>query len=255
MPAHLYVRRPSPTTVCFTVSNAPSRQTWSAKLAFAVEILLRAVFFVLVLMTDAAKLRHFVSPDFDILQGRIDWTAGVGGMAARLADRYHWSVIAGASALLIYAVWRRRYTGKHPACSYRASGTDLRVLSTEESLLVIRGLGVQTSTSSSMYWSGATTRFIPTTRIQDILIHEAFKGFEVRFYLAIIVEGEPEVVVVFPVYPPLGHCDVQRCSQFLESAAETQNSRGSLARRPPLPLPATTQTKLELRIAESLLSL
>ncbi|KAL1978435.1 hypothetical protein VTN31DRAFT_1294 [Thermomyces dupontii] len=178
MPAHLYVRRPSPTTVCFTVSNAPSRQTWSAKLAFAVEILLRAVFFVLVLMTDAAKLRHFVSPDFDILQGRIDWTAGVGGMAARLADRYHWSVIAGASALLIYAVWRRRYT--------------------EESLLVIRGLGVQTSTSSSMYWSGATTRFIPTTRIQDIVIHEAFKGFEVRFYLAIIVEGEPEVVVVFP---------------------------------------------------------
>jgi phosphatidylinositol glycan class H protein len=31
------------------------------------------------------------------------------------------------------------------------------------------------------------------------VIHEAFKGFEVRFYLAIIVEGEPEVVVVFPV--------------------------------------------------------
>lgn len=31
------------------------------------------------------------------------------------------------------------------------------------------------------------------------MIHEAFKGFEVRFYLAVIVEGEPEVVVVFPV--------------------------------------------------------
>lgn len=50
-----------------------------------------------------------------------------------------------------------------------------------------------------MYWSSAATRFIPTTQIQDIVIHEAFKGFEVRFYLAIIVEGEPEVVVVFPV--------------------------------------------------------
>ncbi|KAL1989525.1 hypothetical protein VTN49DRAFT_6722 [Thermomyces lanuginosus] len=175
MPAHLYVRRPSPTTVCFTVSNAPSRQTWSAKLAFAVEILLRAVIFALVLLTDAAKLRHL---DLGILRGRIDWTTGVGRMAARLADRYHWSIVAGASAVLIYAVWRRRYT--------------------EESLLVIRGLGVQTSTSSSMYWSSATTRFIPTTQIQDIVIHEAFKGFEVRFYLAIIVEGEPEVVVVFP---------------------------------------------------------
>jgi len=35
--------------------------------------------------------------------------------------------------------------------------------------------------------------------IQDIFIHEAFKGFEVRFYLAIVVEGEHDVVVVFPV--------------------------------------------------------
>lgn len=70
---------------------------------------------------------------------------------------------------------------------------------TEESLLVIRGLGIQTSTSSQTYLSKASTRFIPTTQIQDIVIHEAFKGFEVRFYLAVIVEGESEVVVVFPV--------------------------------------------------------
>jgi len=47
--------------------------------------------------------------------------------------------------------------------------------------------------------STATTRFIPTTSIQDIFIHEAFKGFEVRFYLAIVVEGEEDAVVVFPV--------------------------------------------------------
>lgn len=72
---------------------------------------------------------------------------------------------------------------------------------TEESLLVIRGLGVQTSTSSATYLSKASTRFIPTTQIQDIVIHEAFKGFEVKFYLAIIVEGESNVVVVFPVGP------------------------------------------------------
>lgn len=69
----------------------------------------------------------------------------------------------------------------------------------EESLLVLRGLGVQTSTSSSTYFAPTKTRFIPTTQIQDIVIHEAFKGFEVRFYLAIIVEGESSVVVVFPV--------------------------------------------------------
>lgn len=46
------------------------------------------------------------------------------------------------------------------------------------------------------------TRFIPTTSIQDIIIHEAFKGFEVRFYLAIVVEGEQDVVVVFPTLLP-----------------------------------------------------
>jgi phosphatidylinositol glycan class H protein len=60
-------------------------------------------------------------------------------------------------------------------------------------------LGVQTTTSASIYFSPATTRFIPTTAIQDIFIHEAFKGFEVRFYLAIVVEGEEDVVVIFPV--------------------------------------------------------
>lgn len=73
------------------------------------------------------------------------------------------------------------------------------IIDVEESLLVIRGFGIQTSTSSSTYLSSAATRFIPTTQIQDIVIHEAFKGFEVRFYLAAIVEGEQDVLVVFPV--------------------------------------------------------
>jgi hypothetical protein len=72
-------------------------------------------------------------------------------------------------------------------------------LEIEESLLVLQGLGVQTSTSSPYFLMDPTTTFIPTTQIQDIVIHEAFKGFEVRFYLAIIVEGATEVVVVFPV--------------------------------------------------------
>ena len=48
------------------------------------------------------------------------------------------------------------------------------------------------------YLQTPTTRFIPTTSIQDVFIHEAFKGFEVRFYLMIVVKGEDEVVVVFP---------------------------------------------------------
>jgi phosphatidylinositol glycan class H protein len=73
---------------------------------------------------------------------------------------------------------------------------------TEESITLLRGLGVQTSTTSSTFLQTPTTRFIPTTSIQDIFIHEAFKGFEVRFYLMIVVEGEGEVVVVFPTLLP-----------------------------------------------------
>ena len=92
----------------------------------------------------------------------------------------------------------------------------------EESLLVIRGLGIQTSTSSPTYLSTSTTRFIPTSLIQDIIIHEAFKGFEVRFYLAVIVEGETEAIVVFPVSGrPQGHEIGPRTDSLLlvESAA------------------------------------
>lgn len=69
----------------------------------------------------------------------------------------------------------------------------------EESLVVLRGLGIQTTSSSSTYLATSTTRFIPTTSIQDIFIHEAFRGFEVRFYLCVVVVGEEDSVVVFPV--------------------------------------------------------
>ncbi|KAK1776725.1 GPI-GlcNAc transferase complex, PIG-H component-domain-containing protein [Copromyces sp. CBS 386.78] len=76
---------------------------------------------------------------------------------------------------------------------------------TTESLLVLRGLGIQMSSNvGGGYFrlGGGTymkrTRFIPTEKIQDILINEAFKGFEVRYYLVIVVEGEEDVVVCFP---------------------------------------------------------
>ena len=79
---------------------------------------------------------------------------------------------------------------------------------TEESLLVLRTLGIQTQTLSSSYLLPSTVRFIPTSQIRDIFIHEAFRGFEVRYYLAIVVEGESEVVVVFPVSQTLHERDL-----------------------------------------------
>ena len=103
----------------------------------------------------------------------------VAGAAHGVAAALDWRLVAIASFLVVSLCLKRGYT--------------------EESLFVLRGLGIQTSTSSPTFFSTSTTTFIPTTQIQDIVIHEAFKGLEVRFYLAIIVEGATEAVVVFPV--------------------------------------------------------
>ncbi|BCR93743.1 PIG-H family GPI synthesis protein [Aspergillus luchuensis] len=183
MPSRLILRRPSPTTVSFTVSNASRRTSTPAKAFFYLQILLRAVIFFCVLLLDAAKFRRtFFMEDGSWIRWTTIWSSALGISVCRIADAYSSAVVVLASAIVFYGVFRKGYT--------------------EESLLVIRGLGIQTSTSSQTYLSKASTRFIPTTQIQDIVIHEAFKGFEVRFYLAVIVEGESEVVVVFPKLLP-----------------------------------------------------
>ncbi len=63
----------------------------------------------------------------------------------------------------------------------------------------MRGLGVQTSSSARTLLALPTTRFIPASLVQDVFIHEAFRRFEVRFFLAVVVKDEPDLVVVFPV--------------------------------------------------------
>ncbi|EEH20099.1 hypothetical protein PABG_02358 [Paracoccidioides brasiliensis Pb03] len=179
MPSRLSIQRPSPTTALFTVSNASVRSTITSKLLFAVEAVLRILLFAFIVLVNGASVRSFIVvlgngfiPWDDI------WSSSIGTLACHISDRQDWHYICPVIAVIVYLVVRKGHT--------------------EESLLVIRGLGVQTSTSSATYFSTASTRFIPTTQIQDIVIHEAFKGFEVKFYLAIIVEGESDVVVVFP---------------------------------------------------------
>jgi phosphatidylinositol N-acetylglucosaminyltransferase subunit H len=92
-----------------------------------------------------------------------------------------------------------------PVCALLLFAASRRV-HTSESLLVLRGLGLQTGTSGGSVLTAAfgggrgwgVTRFIPTEKIQDVLINEGFRGFEVRYYLVVVVEGEDDVVVVFP---------------------------------------------------------
>jgi phosphatidylinositol N-acetylglucosaminyltransferase subunit H len=196
---HLTVHSPSSTTISYTVSNALPRSTTSSQILFALGNLLRTFLCISVLAIDAAKLQSILY----LAHGPIDLPlagrkTGPGALAWTVANAVDWRLLVAGSFLVIYFCLRKGYTGASLSLN-QESELCADSCCPEETLLVLRGLGVQTSTSSPTYLSTSTTRFIPTTQIQDIIIHEAFKGLEVRFYLAIIVEGATEMVVVFPV--------------------------------------------------------
>lgn len=200
---HLTTHRPSPTTALYTVSTASPRDTLPAKTLHFLLLLLRLTVFTLTILTLALKcLPHPTNPpenadqpsDSTSLSSLLNTSPLLTALHTILHNNNNaytsWTYILPPLILLLYLTIHRYHT--------------------EESLLALRTLGLQTSTSSSTYlpfgpFGGSSpsrrmrsTRFIPTSQIRDIFIHEAFLGFEVRYYLAIIVEGEGEVVVVFP---------------------------------------------------------
>lgn len=185
----LTTKRPTPTTVLYTVSSRPTATTLSSRIRLTLSLLLRlsAAFLVVTILLFEYTHLTIAALDFHILQS--------------LATH----VLTSQPGCLILPILE---TSPRPYRLLFVAVTAyliLRRFHITESLLVIRGLGVQTSTSPPSYVGTARTRFIPTSSIQDIFIHEAFEGFEVRFYLSIVVEGEEDVVVVFPVSTyPLG---------------------------------------------------
>jgi len=70
----------------------------------------------------------------------------------------------------------------------------LRLVS-EESLLVIRDLGVQVQT---VYCTGVTEqRFIDRAHIADVVINEGIRMQQVVYYLTVILHGQTTMQVVF----------------------------------------------------------
>lgn len=62
---------------------------------------------------------------------------------------------------------------------------------------MIRDVGIQVKT---VYLGGrSVSRFIDRSKIQDIIINEAITMMHIRVYMAIIVEGQDKMVVVFQV--------------------------------------------------------
>jgi phosphatidylinositol glycan class H protein len=181
----LTTKRPTPTTVSFTVSTRSSPQTFAAHLTTTLSLLLRlsAAFLLLLALLHEyqtlSKSKTYALPSN--LQTLLPATAP---STLRIT----------AYALVVWLIFRKGYKS--------------------ESLLVIRGLGVQTATAGSSFLWGGSTRFIAASAVQDVFIHEAFRGFEVRFYLCIVVEGEEGVVVVFPVGLE-SFCVVRFCGEIV----------------------------------------
>ena len=180
----LIVTRPTSSTEFYTVSTRSRATTLAARLKTVLLISARLLAGIVVITVLLHEYRTLY-PSLPSAQGLQSWLESLvlespsGQIASLIAAHstriWRFLICSG----VIWLILRKGYT--------------------EESLLVVRGLGVQTSTSSQTYLWASSTRFIPTSSIQDIFIHEAFKGFEVRYYLSIVVEGEEDVVVVFPV--------------------------------------------------------
>lgn len=173
----LSIKRPTPTTVSYTVSTRSKPRTLAAKLTNAISILLRLTAGLLVLIAFLQEQQTlFQNTLYRLPPSLHSHLPVLPSILATLPP----ALRTGAYALVLWLVFRKGYTS--------------------ESLLVVRGLGVQTATAGSSFLWGGSTRFIAASAVQDLFIHEAFRGFEVRFYLCIVVEGEEGVVVVFPVW-------------------------------------------------------
>lgn len=194
---HLVLRRPSPTTAEFTITTAPP-PTLPVRLLLLSLLPLRLLAGFSALLLSLAKLQQSpyaiifdppVNPPppvfsdayiYHVLQTIL--LSPLGALASSAAAALPLYILAPVVLALLWASLKRVHV--------------------TESLLVLRGLGVQTSSSAGSYLARKDTRFIPTEKIRDVLVNEAFLGFEVRYYLVIIVDGEDDVIVVFPKLLP-----------------------------------------------------
>lgn len=112
MPGRLRVRRPSPTTVNFTVSDASRRSSSPAKILFGIQILLRTVVFCCVILALLARLRRpFFDHDDGIIRWQDVWDSPLGSRVCQTVDTYNPWAVGAVSALAVYGVFRRGYTG------------------------------------------------------------------------------------------------------------------------------------------------
>ncbi|OIW27268.1 hypothetical protein CONLIGDRAFT_421466 [Coniochaeta ligniaria NRRL 30616] len=191
---HLHIRRPSPTTAEFTVTTRP-QMTIPLRLLLALVFLTRLLLGTAVLLllyskwTQSPYATPLAVPPAHTPPPLLSTTTLLLNLKTLLATPLGLFLSNLASHTPVWALL--------PPC-LAALYLCLHRVHTTESLLVLRGLGIQTSSTGGTVLTGTSTRFIPTEKICDVLINEAFRGFEVRYYLVVVVDGEEDLVVVFP---------------------------------------------------------
>ncbi|TGZ83373.1 hypothetical protein EX30DRAFT_154193 [Ascodesmis nigricans] len=183
-PPRLQIRTPSPTTIEFTVTTSlpPSLPLFILRPLLSTLRLLSLTTLTLLLLTRLFPPSE--SPPLPLLSF----------LTPVLALLSSLPIIPQALALPFYQFYPTLLL---------ATYVSLYRVSTQESLLVMKQLGVQTSTTAGTLWGqGRKTRFIPTANVRDVVLLEGFWGWQVRYYVAVVVEGEGKLVVVFPTLLP-----------------------------------------------------
>jgi hypothetical protein len=88
---------------------------------------------------------------------------------------------------------------RHVACAetYVPSFPDAHFVI--ETVIVIRGIGIQMDTCTR--WS-VSSQFCPVGRVEEVIINEAIHLFTFRYYLAVMIKDQDDLMVLFDAFLP-----------------------------------------------------
>jgi len=110
---HLSIRRPSPTTVLFTVSNASPRQTITSQILFYLTCLLRVLIAASTALLLVVKSQCTAKTnDIDVYLAECpSWLPKYSPILVRTATTSKWQHVAPISLVVLFLCFRRFYTG------------------------------------------------------------------------------------------------------------------------------------------------
>ena len=113
MRTHLTVRSPSPTTVLYSVSNAPPRKTFTANLILYLTILARSTLVLSTLILLIIRYQQ-EKPSTAAETGLVSlgvWLCSVVPILERLAIGTTWLIVTPTSLLVLFLCFRRFHRG------------------------------------------------------------------------------------------------------------------------------------------------